>query len=151
MSAADYDLNEVFDALAATFNGVETGDEIGGVPQTMEAHSEVVGQVSTPAIVLELDDQDLNLNMGAGADSFAITALLLLDDQDDSDAQRRLRSFISRKSGSGMMRLIAALEANQTLGGLVSYAIMSTVRGVGHVTYSGVDYLGAELVIEVMS
>jgi hypothetical protein len=151
MTAANYDLNEVFDALAATFDGVETGVEIEGVAQTVEAHSEVVGQVNVPAIVLELDNQDFDLNMGGGADSFAIVGLLLLTDQDDTDSQRQLRSFISRKTGSGLIRLKTALEANQNLGGLVSYAIISNVRNVGHVIYSGVDYLGAELIIEVVS
>lgn len=151
VDGANYDLNDIFDALAATFNGVATGVTIEGVAQTMEAHSEVVGQVDAPAVVLELDDQNYDLNMGAGADSFAIVALLLLTDQDDSAAQRQLRSFISRKAGSGLMRLKTALEDNQDLGGIVSYAIMTNVRSVGHVIYGGIDYLGAELIIEVVS
>lgn len=151
MSAADYDLNEVMDALAALFSGVETGDEIGGVAITMEAHSEVVGQVDPPAVVFELDDQTWDLNMGDGADSFQVVALVLITYQDAQNAQRTMRSFLSRKVTSGMMRLKATLEADQTLGGLVSYAIMTGVRNIGQVTYSGIDYMGAELIIEVVS
>jgi hypothetical protein len=151
VSAADYDLNEVFDALAEVFNNVATGETINGTPITMEAHAEVVGQVDTPAIVLELDAQEFDLNMGDGADSFNVVALLLLTDQESTDAQRQLRSFLSRRAGSGLMRLKASLEADQTLGGLVSYAVMTNVRGIGTVTYSGVDYLGAELIIGVVS
>lgn len=151
VSGVQYDLNEIFDALAAVFNGVATGETFGGAPQHMEAHSEVVGQVDTPAIVLELDGQTFDLNMGSGADSFNVVALLLLTDDDSQEAQRALRSFMSRKSTSGVMRLKKALLDGQTLGGLVSYAIMTGVRDVGHIVYSGVDYLGAELIIEVMS
>jgi hypothetical protein len=151
MSTANYDLNEVFDALAALFNGIETGDEIGGVPVTMEAHSEFTGSVSPPAILLDLDDQDWDLDMGHGADSFQITALVLVTAADEEGAQRALRSFLSRKTGSGFMRIKERLESDQTLGGLVSYAIMATVRNSGLVTYQGIEYLGAELIIGVTS
>jgi hypothetical protein len=66
-------------------------------------------------------------------------------------AQRALWRFLSRKESSGVARLKQALEADQTLGGLVSYAVMTNVRNIGIVTYNGVDYLGAELIIEVVS
>jgi len=151
MSAADYDLNEVFDALAATFNGTETGDEISGVPVTLECHSEVVGAINPPAMVLDFDSQDWDLNMGAGADAFSISGLLMVTNAESEDAQRKLRSFLSRRAGSGLFRLKAALEANQNLGGLISYAIITNTRNIGIITYNGVDYLGAELVIGVMS
>jgi hypothetical protein len=50
-----------------------------------------------------------------------------------------------------MGKIKAALEADQTLGGLVSYAHMTGVRRIGNVVYNDVAYLGAELPIEVMS
>lgn len=150
MSAENYDIGEVMDALAATFNGVPTGDEIGGVPVTLECHAEMTGQVEPPSVALELDDLQWDLNMGHGADSFTVTALALVTYQDMQNAQRTLWSFLSRQQGSGMIRLKTALEANQTLGGLVSYAIMTGVRNVGNVTFNGVDYLGAEMIIEVL-
>jgi hypothetical protein len=151
MSVANYDIGEIMDALASVFDGVETGDEIGGVAITLECHPEVTGQVEPPAIVLELDDQSWDLNMGHGADSFAIIALALVQFQDSDNAQRALWAFLSRKASAGAVRLKAALEADQTLGGLVSYAIMTGVRNIGIITYNGVDYLGAELLIEVVS
>lgn len=151
MSVTNYDLNEIFDALAGVFNGVATGDEIGGVAITMEAHAEVPGQVDVPAVVLDFDDQAWDLNMGQGADEIGVVALLLVQYQEAEGAQRALRAFLSRKQGSGIMHMKAALEADQTLGGLVSYAIMQRVRSIGIITFNGVDYLGAEIIIEVMS
>jgi hypothetical protein len=151
MSRADYDIGQVMDALAAVFNGVETGDEIDGVAITLECQAEVGGQVDVPAVVLELDDQTWDLNMGSGADSLGIVAVVLVQYQEAEGAQRALWSFLSRKEGSGFLRLKAALEADQTLGGLVSYAIMTTVRNIGIITYGNVDYLGAEMIIEVVS
>lgn len=150
-SGASYDLNEIFDALADTFDGTPTGDTIGGVPVQLECYSEVVGQVEPPAIVLDMDGQGWDLNMGSGADSISVIALLLVTFEDSEGAQRTLRSFLSRKDTSGLFRIKRALLANQSLGGLVSYAIITNTRSVGIITYNGVDYLGAELVIEVMS
>jgi hypothetical protein len=151
MSAAEYDLEEVIPALANVFNGVETGDEIGGVAVTISCLPEVPGEVEPPAIILEMDDQEWDLNMGAGADSFTVLALVLVQYQDMATAQRELWRFLSRKPSAGISRLKAALEADQTLGGLVSYAVMTRVRTIGTTTYGNVDYLGAEIVIEVMS
>lgn len=148
---AAYELEQVMDALAAVFNGVETGDEIGGVAVTMECHPEVTAQVQPPSMVLEIDDLNWDLNMGSGADSWTVTALALVTYQDMDSAQRLLWRFLSRKRTSGIMRIKAALEANQTLGGLVSYAVLASVRNIGTINYAGVDYLGAELIIEVMS
>jgi hypothetical protein len=148
---ANYELNEVFDALAATWDGLETGDEFGGVAEILTCTSEVVGQVNVPAIVLELDDLDWDLNMADGADAFTIVATVLIKTQETKGAQRALRTFLSRRSGAGVARLKAALKANQSLGGLVSYAHMTSVRRVGLINYDAVDYQGAELVIEVVS
>lgn len=146
-----YEIEDIMDALASTFNGVATGDTIGGSAITIEAHAEVTGQIEPPAIVLELDNQDFDLNMASGADSLSVVALLLVTYQDTDNAQRLLWRFLSRGVGSGLFRVKQALENNQSLDGLVSYAIMTTVRNIGIVTYNGVDYLGAELVIEVVS
>lgn len=148
---AAYEIEAVMTALAHVFDGVQTGDEIGGVPTTLECHAEVVGQVDPPSIVLELDNLNWDLNMGGGADGFTVVALALVSYADMAGAQRALWRFLSRKSSSGIVRLKTALEADQSLGGLVSYAIMTNVRNIGVVTYNGVDYLGAELIIEVVS
>lgn len=151
IEGAQYDLNDIMDALAATFDGTPTGETIGGSPVTLECHSEIVGSITPPSIVLELDGQGWDLNMGDGADSISIVALLMVTYNENEQSQRLLRSFLSRKSTSGLFRMKAALEANQALGGLISYAVITTTRNIGIVTYDGIDYLGAELVIEVMS
>jgi hypothetical protein len=151
VDGANYDLNDIFDAIAATFDGVPTGDTIGGAPITLECHAEVAGAINPPSIVLDFDGQDWNLNMGRGADSFTIVAALMVTYNENENSQRTLRSFLSRKRSAGLFRIMAALEANQTLNGLVSYAIITSTRSVGIVTYDGVDYLGAELIIEVTS
>jgi len=151
VSVVNYDIGQIMDALAATFNNVATGDTINGVPVTIECKAEVPDEIQPPSLVLELDSQTFDLNMGSGADSLSVVALALVQYQDAANAQRALWSFLSRKTTSGVARLKAALEANQTLGGLVSYAIMTQVRSPGIVEFNRVQYLGAEIVIEVVS
>jgi hypothetical protein len=152
MSApADYDINEVFDALAALFNGLETGDEIGGEPVLINAYPEVVGNIDTPAMVLELDDIAWDETMGGGQDVLVVMATILVQDVDTKGAQRALRAFLSRKATAGMARVKARLATDPSLGGLVSYVQMGQARQVGRITYDQVEYMGVALPLEVVS
>jgi hypothetical protein len=148
---ATYDLNAIFDALRERLDGLETGQELAGVAQTVTAYSEVVGNIQAPALVLELDDIAYDLTMQNGADGISVVATCLIQNVDASGAQQALRTFMSRQETAGVARLKAVLDDDPTLGGLVSYVQFSTVRRIGTLTYDGVDYLGAELIIEVMS
>lgn len=151
VSTDGYDLPEILDALAALYDGLEVGDSIGGVPVTLQAIGMVPGQVNVPAAVFEVDNLTWDISMGRGADTFDVIATLLWQDEDSDSAQRSLLSFLSKRATSGAGRMKAALEGDQTLGGLVSYAIMSRVRDIGTQTYNGEDYLGAQIVIEVVT
>jgi hypothetical protein len=148
---ASYDLNAVFDALQELFDELPTGEDIGGVAQQISAYSEVVPNVQVPAIVLELDDIDWDQTMQAGSDDFTIMMTILVQDVASPEAQRVLRSFLSRAPGSGLARIKATLEASKNLGGLVSYIEMGSARQMGRITYDQVDYLGVSIPLEVVS
>lgn len=152
MSApAGYDLNAIFDALRGLYNGLATGETMDGRAQYLTAYSEVVGNVQTPAMVLELDDITWDLTMGGGEDVITIMATILVQDVETKDAQRQLRSFLSRAPGTGLARIKAVLADDDTLGGLVSYVQMGQARQMGKITFDGVDYLGVALPLEVVS
>jgi hypothetical protein len=148
---ASYDLNAVFDALRELFNNLATGEDMSGQAQIITAYSEVVGNIQPPAIVLELDDIAWDRTMGEGEDEFSIMMTILVQDVDTAGAQRQLRSFLSRAPGSGLARIKARLEADKTLGGLVSYVEMGSARQMGKITYDNVDYMGIALPLEVVS
>jgi hypothetical protein len=150
-TGATYELEEIMDALAATFDGVQTGDTFRGQTSTISCSPEVPGQITVPAIVLELDDLEWDLQMGGGADAFTILGTVLVQFQDSDTAQRELWRVLSRRVTSGVGRIKAVLEANRDLGGLVSYVHLARVRNIGTIEYNGVPYLGAELIFEVMS
>lgn len=148
---ASYDLNAVFDALQDLFDGLDTGEDISGQAQIITAYSEVIGNIQVPAVVLELDDIAWDQTMGEGMDDFTIMMTILVQDVSTGDAQRQLRSFLSRAPGSGLARLKKTLEDNKTLGGLVSYVLMGGARQMGKIAYDGVDYMGIALPLEVTS
>lgn len=144
----DYDLNDIADAIAATFQGLSLWTvDTDVIPLTV--YSEVPGVANVPALAIELDDVTYDVTMGRGADSFAFLAYVLVASADSPDAQRLIRRVLS--SRGLYARLKDALEANQTLGGLVSYAIMTGTRSIGAVNYGGLDYQGATIEITVMS
>jgi hypothetical protein len=152
MSApAEYEIEEIMDALAERFHGLDTGDTLGGSVVELTAYATVPGNIEVPALVLELDDIAWDLNMGDGADGLSVVASCYIQAVDSKGAQRAMWRFLSRKSESGVGRLKAALEEDATLGGLVSFAHMTNARRIGQITYDGIDYLGAELIIEVVS
>jgi hypothetical protein len=152
MSApANYDLNEIVDALVARYQSMDTGEDIGGQNIQVAAYGEIVGDVQPPALLFELNDLDWDLNMGNGADGISLIGTYLVQNVDARGAQRALRTALSRKPSGSVLRIKALLEQDPTLGGLVSYVILRTPRSIGRITYDGVDYLGAELVFEVIS
>lgn len=152
MSApASYDLNQVFDALQARFDQLETGEDLAGQGQVITAYSEVVGNIQVPAMILELDEIGWDETMGGGEDRFIVMATILVQDVDTAGAQRALRSFLSRAPGAGLARVKARLAEDKTLGGLVSYVEMGAARQMGRITYDGADYMGVALPLEVVS
>ena len=148
---ASYEIEEIMEALKGVYQDLETGDTFGGQPATLNAYATVSGNADVPAIVFELDTLQWDLNMGGGADGLGIVATVLLQTSDSEGAQEALWRFLSRRETTGVGRLKAALDADPTLGGLVHYAQMATARRTGLITYDGVDYMGAELVIEVVA
>lgn len=148
---ADYDLNEIMDALVTRYQGMDTGEDLGGQGITVAAYGEIIGNVQPPALLFELDDLVWDLNMGAGADEIGIIGTYLVQNADAKGAQRALRTALSRRAGGPLARIKAKLEQDVTLGGLVSYVNLGSARRTGQLTYDGVDYLGAELVFEVVS
>jgi len=145
---AAYDLNAIADALAAVFQGMDT--------RTFDGDQEVVTSVSTaagvanvPAIVIELDDITWDITMARGADSFVFLAYLLVSSADSPGGQRLVRQLLS--TGGLADRIKDALDSDQTLGGLVSYAVATGTRTIGNINYAGADYLGATIEIQVVA
>lgn len=146
--AATYDLNAIADALEARFEGVSMF-QVNGLDVPLNVTSEVDGQVQIPALVILLDDIDWDLTFQRGADAFTFLVQVLLQSADSEGGQRILRSALS--TGGVGTRIKDLLNQDKTLGGLVSYADMAGTRRIGNIQYSGIDYVGAEILIEVVA
>jgi hypothetical protein len=145
---ADYDLNAVADALAEAVQGLDAY-VISGQQETVTATGDVQGVANVPAIAFELDDLTWDITMARGADSFVFLAYLLASSADNPSGQRLVRQLLSTGGLAG--RVKDALEQEQTLGGLVSYAVATGTRTIGNINYAGVDYQGAVIEIQVVA
>jgi hypothetical protein len=145
---ADYDLNEIADALANAVQGLDTY-VIDGQQQDITATGDVQGVANVPAIAFELDDIDWDITMARGADAFVFLAYVMVSSADNPSGQRLVRQLLSTGGLAG--RVKDALEQAGTLGGLVSYAVATGTRTIGNINYAGVDYQGAVLEIEVVA
>lgn len=143
-----YDLNAIADALQGVWQGMDT-QVVDGTMVPLSAYSEVPGTLNVPAVAIELDDIAWDQSMGRGADQMSYLAYLIVSQADDVAGQRLIRQALS--TGGLLDKLKDKLVANQTLGGLVSYAHMPGTRSIGAINYGGVDYQGATLEIVVMS
>lgn len=145
---ADYDLNAIADAMRDLFQG-QIFLSVNGEGVPMNVFSEVEGQAAAPAMIIELDDVDYDLTFARGSDDFTFLVMVLLQSADSDGGQRTLRAALS--SGGVGSKIKDILESDKTLGGLVSYADMTGTRRIGVIQYSGLAYIGAELVIEVVA
>lgn len=82
--------------------------------------------------------------MARGADDMTFVIKIIETAAEDRASQGRLSSYCDT-SGPGSIK--AAVDG--TLGGVVSFATVKSVRAVGEVSWAGLQYNGAEFVVEV--
>lgn len=115
----------------------------------------VTGTVATPAAVIVPGDGgrgnrraiDFDQTMGRGSDQFFFTILVLVSDAAERAAFETLDAYLA---GSGTLSVKAAVESDETLGGIVGWTNVQGVMDYGRIDYGGQSYLGAEFTVEVM-
>ena len=145
---AIYDLNEIADALADVWQGLDA-DTFDSTLDKVTSYAEAKGVANVPAIIVELDDVTWDLTMARGSDRLQWLAYLLVAKADAPSGQRLIRKMLS--TGGLAERVKDALEADNELGGLVSFAVATGTRSIGNINYAGVDYLGAVIEIEMVA
>jgi hypothetical protein len=103
--------------------------------------------IAPPTAIVQLPEAiNYDLTFGRGADTYDLRVLLLVAKGSDRAATKNLASYLD---AGGPTSVKAAVEANDTLGGLVDVANVKRARGVGAYTVAGVEYLGAMFDVEV--
>lgn len=87
-------------------------------------------------------------SLGNAWSTATFTVRILVAKANDRNAQDKLDAYLD---ASGASSVIAAIEADRTLGGAANIARVLTCQGVGVYDYAGVPLLGAEFTIEVIA
>lgn len=115
------------------------------IPGTVEPPSIVI----VPGTFIPGDTKaaiEFDSTMANGSHDYIFTVALILSDADRRVAQEEVDQYISPE---GEKSLKAALEADMTLGGVVSFARMVKVVQYGFLVWNGNNFFGAQCVVEV--
>jgi hypothetical protein len=113
----------------------------------LHTYDTIEDQMESPAAVVEPDTGIYDLTMGRGSDGVDIIIGLAVGGV-ARVAQDTLDGYLS---GTGATSIKVALEADPTLGGVVSFAKARGWRNYGSVTINGVKWWGADVIVEVMT
>src|SRR5262249_61280157 len=77
---------------------------------------------------------------------YNLRAIILVSEGDSLSGQDLLDNYISQ---SGALSIWAAVEADPTLGGVVSYAAVIEATAYGLMNFGGIDYLAAHFIVNI--
>lgn len=141
--------------VAPTLTQVRTalGAQIQAAIPGLRVNPVVPGQVNPPALIIRptrgviVNYQETQENPdGTFATDWTLDLLLLVSFADNEAAQEQIDPYLSPAGASSVW---AAVHADQTLGGTVSYAYVDRATGYGSLDYAGVSYLGCTLIAMV--
>jgi hypothetical protein len=81
-----------------------------------------------------------------GETDYNLRAIILVSEGDSASGQDAMDAYLSP---TGALSVYAAVQADPTLGGKVSYAVVVEATGYGLMTWNGLDYLACSLVLNI--
>lgn len=108
----------------------------------------VEGAVPLPAAVVYPESIHFDSTMGRGSDEMVFVVSLAVSATVDRAAQDKLDSYLN---GTGATSIKQAMDANTTLGGIVSFARVAGMRNYGEIQVGQTKMWGADFVIEVLT
>ena len=85
-----------------------------------------------------------------GSLTLNLRVLMIISDAPPTEkVQRALDAYLGIGGGTTSASIPAALMADPSLGGVVQWAIPMTVSAYNRIEYSGVDYFGARLDVQI--
>lgn len=104
------------------------------------------GAVTPPAAVVYPETIAYGTSLREQTHDPRFIILVLVNPANDRTAQDALDAYLDP---SGASSILAAVDADPTLGGAASYAAVTRLTDYGNVTFGGTEYLGAKLSVEV--
>jgi len=112
----------------------------------LTCHGYVPDSVVEPCFFVGGYRVDFDQAAARGSDRITFACRLLVSRSDDVSGQSVMDALLA---GSGAGSLKAAIEADQTLGGLVDWLHVTGVDASDLVVHAGTTYYGAEITVEV--
>jgi len=112
----------------------------------LTGYDHVPGQVNVPAATVSRRLTRFDSVMARGADDFEYVVRVLVSNADPKLAQEAMSLYLA---GSGASSIKAAIEGDQTLGGVVDFARVREAGEEGITQVGEVDYLAVDFVVEV--
>lgn len=109
----------------------------------VNVYARLPGTVVAPALVVRRRSTTYDTTMAGDSDDNQFGIMVFVQFGEDDSAQQNLDSYIA----TGVIK--HALEADPTLGGVVAFSAITTVGEDQLMMYAGVQYLTAELVLQV--
>jgi hypothetical protein len=103
-------------------------------------------KVSPPMACVSGPEVRFDDTMGRGSDDYTFPVLVLAQKVSERGAQAQLDAYLNP---SGPSSIKAAIEADETLGGIVDFAWVREVREYGAVEVGEISYLGATFLVEI--
>lgn len=109
----------------------------------LNVHSEVPGKVTTPAAIVFVADGVYDTEWSDGCEA-TFTVLLLVSRADEKQSQRNLREYLSP---TGSQSLKAAIESDDTLGGISQWVQVAGWGETQTVQVGELEYIGVEITV----
>lgn len=116
------------------------------VTPALNTYAYVPTSVSLPCFYIGSIELAYDQTFGRGNDDIVLTCVVLVSATSDQSGQAQLDAYLN---GSGTNSLKAAIEVDETLGGTCDNVQVARAQNYGYHTVDSVQYLGAELVVQV--
>ena len=111
-------------------------------------YTEAEAQVETPGVVVRSAEPAVIYNTSTGSHDYQLAPLLLVTTSAGALALDVLQPYLDV---TGADSVYAAVQADPTLGGACDSAVVVQVARAGIVAWGGVEYLGAEFLVNVLA
>jgi len=112
----------------------------------LTAYDHVPGQINAPAATVSRRLLSFDSVMARGADDFEYVVRVFVPNADPKLAQELMSEYLAGSAGKSIK---AAIEGDQTLGGVADFARVREAGEEGITQVGEVDYLAVDFIVEV--
>lgn len=117
----------------------------------LRATEEVPAAINPPCAVIgpntgTFAEYEVTMGPDQAVVNWTLRVYLILSYVNVVTAQQQLDAYLSPVGDQSVMQ---AVNADPTLGGVADFAVVARAQRYGLVNYNGVDYLGAEVLVDV--